>query len=145
MSASHQLRTQLFILQEHASFTAYLAGIHAECIRADKMTGTFTSPIDTDSLLKWWKDRIAEAVAGTRVIIMLIDCSETIAEKQPVGVAMLSMPHIQTSPFRASVESLLVRIKYRRRGGGTALLQAVEEQAKLKAKTLLVKLSSFPG
>lgn len=142
MSGPGTVRTQIFNAREHSHLTVYLASIHGECITSDKMIGTFVSPLNIDKMLKWWKDRIAEATAGNRVIIMLLsgasDLTIKIHSDHLVGVVMLAIPHIETSPFRASVESLLISSRYRRRGGAHVLLQAVEDQAMMKGKTLLV-------
>lgn len=149
MSGPGTLRTQVFNAREHSHLTVYLAGIHGECITLDKMSGTFTSPLNIEKMLKWWKDRIAEVTAGNRVIIMLLgggsDPSLKIQSDHLVGVAMLAIPYIETSPFRASVESLLISSRYRRRGGAHVLMRAVEEQAILKGKTLLVSSFSQRG
>lgn len=146
MSGPGTARTQIFNTREHAHLTVYLAGIHGECITSDKMIGTFVSPLNIDKMLKWWKDRIAEATAGHRVIIMLLsggDPAAKVLKDHLVGVAMLAVPHIETSPFRASVESLLISSRYRRKGGAHVLLRAVEEQAVLRGKTLLVSRCFF--
>lgn len=134
---------RIFNSREHTHLIPYLAGIHGECITIDKMTGTFLSPLDIEQMLKWWKDRIAEANAGTRIIIMLLRGTEPTARleaKHLAGVVMLSMPVIGTGPFRASVESLLVSYKSRRTGAGTTLLLAAEQHARENGKTLLVRL-----
>ncbi|CAN8102588.1 unnamed protein product [Discula destructiva] len=141
MSIPTNFRTEVFNAREHSHLTVYLAGIHGECITSDKMVGSFMSPLNIEKMLKWWKDRIAEVTAGNRVILMLLHGSDPRAKidtQHLVGVVMLSMPHIETSPFRASIESLLVSNKHRRQGGANVLLRAVEEQAKLKGKTLLM-------
>lgn len=142
MSGQGTVRTQIFNAREHSHLTVYLAGIHGECITSDKMIGTFVTPLSIEKMLKWWKDRIAEATTGNRIIIMLLsagaDPCVKIQKDHLVGVAMLAIPHIETGPFRASVESLLISSRYRRRGGGHVLLRAVEEQAVLRGKTLLV-------
>lgn len=143
MSSSGAIRTQVFLARDHAHLTPYLAGLHAQCITSDKLIGSFLLPLVNDKLLRWWKDRIAEAAAGTRVIIMLLLGNQPGMKVTPVsliGVAMLAMPHSEISPFRASVESLLVSTAHRRRHGATALLGAVEQQALTKGKTLLVSL-----
>lgn len=107
------------------------------------MIGTFLPPLSHEKLLAWWKDRIAEVKAGTRSIIMLLDEAEVGAKvkgEDLMGVVMLATPPLETAPFRASVESLLVSTKYRRRGGATVLLRAVHEEAFRVKKTLLVSL-----
>ncbi|KAI3399663.1 hypothetical protein diail_6012 [Diaporthe ilicicola] len=125
----------------HSHLTPYLAGLQAQCITRDLMIGSFLPPLSNDKLLNWWKDRIAESRAGTRVIILLLNEAEPGAKvrgEDLVGVAMLATPHSETSPFRARVESLLVAAKYRRNGGSVALMHAVHGQAILKGKTLLM-------
>lgn len=131
----------LFDPAVHSHLTPYLAGLQAQCITSDLMIGSFLPPLRNDKLLNWWKDRIAETRAGTRVIILLLNEAEPGAKvrgEDLVGVAMLATPHSETSPFRARVESLLVATKYRRRGGSVALMNAIHGQATLKGKTLLV-------
>lgn len=76
---------------------------------------------------------------------MLLDESDPGAKakgEELVGVVMLATPPLETAPFRASVESLLVSTKYRRRGGATMLLRAVHEEACRVKKTLLVSSPS---
>lgn len=144
MSGPGTARPQVFNARDHAHLTPYLAGLHAQCITSDKLIATFLPPLSHEKLLAWWKDRIAEATAGTRLIIMLLSGDQPgmrITGDCLVGVAMLAIPHIETSPFRASIESLLISTKYRRRHGATTLLGAVEEQAIIKGKTLLVSLA----
>lgn len=134
-------RTQVFAAKDHAHLTPYLAGLHAQCITSDKSIATFLPPLSHEKLLAWWKDRIAEATAGTRIIVMLLLGSqpgERVQGDSLVGVAMLAIPRAETSPFRASVESVLVSTKYRRRHGATALLGAIEQEAVTRSKTLLV-------
>lgn len=125
--------------------TPWLAGLQAQCITSDKLISTFMPPLSQEKLLGWWKDRIAETIAGTRVIIMLLLDTQP-GTKVPgdslVGVAMLSLPLLETGPFRASIESILVSLKYRRRRGATLLLEAVEREAIMKGKTLLVSCFS---
>lgn len=144
MSTTSRFSTLVFNSQEHAHLTPYLAGIHGECITSDKMIGSFMSPLSIEKMLKWWKDRIAEVTSGTRVIVMLLCSADTTAKieaKHLVGSVMLSIPHSETSPFRGAIESLLVSSKYRGQGGASTLLQAVEEQANIKGKTLVVRKS----
>lgn len=105
------------------------------------MIGTFLPPLNHEKLLAWWKERIAEVNAGTRVIILLL------LESQPgsrakgpelMGVVMLGMPKTETGPFRGYVEKLLISPKYRRQGGARALMLALETEAMKRGKTLLM-------
>lgn len=127
----------------HSHLTPYLAGLHAQCITSDLMTGSFLPPLANDKLLNWWKERISETKAGERVIILLLNKVEPgvkVKGSDLVGVAMLAFPHSESSPFRARVESLLVAAKYRKRGGSRKLMNEVHGQAILKGKTLLVRI-----
>lgn len=134
--------THVFSPAEHAQLVPYLAALHASCITHDRMIGTFLPPLHHEKLLAWWKERIAEVNAGTRVIVLLL------SEPQPpgarakgtdlMGVAMLGMPESETGPFRGYVEKVLVSTKYRGHGGARALVSTIEAEALKHGRTLLV-------
>jgi GNAT superfamily N-acetyltransferase len=129
----------------HSQLIPYLAALYASCITQDGLVATFLPPLSHDKLLAWWRERIAESNAGTRVILLLLDESEPGSRakgNELVGVAMLAMPVSETGAFRAYVEELLVTQRYRRRGAATTLLNALEMEALQRGKTLLV--SCFP-
>jgi len=133
----------LFDPAAHSQLTPYLAGLHAQCITRDLMTGSFLPPLANEKLLNYWKDRIAETKAGSRVIVLLLNGVAPAAKVKGdnlVGVAMLATPHSETSPFRANVESLLVAAKHRGKRGSVALMNAVHSQAALRGRTLLVRV-----
>jgi hypothetical protein len=133
----------LFSPDSHSHLTPYLAGLHAQCITRDLMTGSFLPPLANDKLLNYWKDRIAETKAGTRVIILLLKPAAPAAKVKGddlVGVAMLATPHSETSPFVANVESLLVAAKYREKNGSVTLMNEIHGQAILKGRRLLVRV-----
>lgn len=149
-----------FIPAHHAHLIPYLAALHASCITHDHAIATFIPPLSHEKLLSWWKDRIAEVSAGTRLICLLVKesaASVTLpgagsAQNAPIkgtdvlGVVMLHMPHTETDALRASVETLLIHTTHRRRGGATSLLQTLESEAALRGKTLLVgSLTIHPG
>lgn len=141
LPAEGPAQATVFDPKAHSHLTPYLAGLHAQCITRDLMTGSFLPPLANDKLLNYWKDRIAEAKAGTRVIILLLNRVAPAAKVQGdnlVGVAMLATPHSETSPFRAQVESLLVAAKYRQKGGSVTLMNEIHGQAILKGRTLLM-------
>lgn len=140
---STKMKTQVFVAKDHAHLTPYLAAMHSQSITTDNLIDTFRLPLGNDKLLAWWKDRIAEVAAGTRVIIMLLNegpPGTRIAGTSLIGMAMLAMPHSETSPFRARVESVIVNNRFRRRHHAMTLLAAIEEEAIKKGKTLLVSL-----
>lgn len=139
-SEAHQ---QVFSSALHAHLIPYLAALHASCITHDQMAGTFLPPLNHEKLLAWWKSRIAEANAGTTVILLLLEGPVT-ADKPKgsdlMGSIMLRLHPAQTSPHCAFVESLLVSPRYRRRGGARSLIASVETEALRLGKTLLVSL-----
>jgi hypothetical protein len=105
------------------------------------MIGTFLPPLHHEKLLSWWKERISEVNAGTRVIVLLLnDVQPGVRAKGTdlMGVAMLSMPLSETAPFRGYVEKVLVSNKSRGHGGARALMTAIEAEALRRRKTLLV-------
>ncbi|POS80665.1 acetyltransferase [Diaporthe helianthi] len=131
----------VFDPRQHSHLTPYLAGLHAQCITRDLMTGSFLPPLANDKLLNYWKDRMAEAKEGTRVIILLLNgvapAAKLVHGDNLVGVAMLATPHLPSGPFRAQVQHLLVAAKYRRRGGSVTLMNEIHGHAMLKGRTLL--------
>jgi len=134
----------VFSSAEHAHLTPYLAALHASCVTNDHMIGTFVPPLNHEKLLAWWKDRIAEANAGARsILLLLLESQPGTRAKGPelVGVAMLAdMPPSETGSFRGRVEELLVSPRYRLRGGATALMEVLEVEAMKRGKTLLVSI-----
>jgi GNAT superfamily N-acetyltransferase len=132
--------TRLFS-PDDSSIVPYLAALHANCITHDQTIATFLPPLSHEKLLKWWKDCIAEVVAGTRLMVLLLDESQPGSKpkgQELMGVVMLLMPFSETGAMRGFVEKLLVSPKFRRRGGARALMAHVEEEAKKLGRTLLV-------
>lgn len=136
----------LFTPAAHAHLTPYVAALHASCITHDGLIATFLPPLHHEKLLAWWKERIAEVAAGTRVIVLLLEESEPGSRAKGtelVGVVMLGMPPSETGPFRGFVEKLLVNPKNRSRGFARMMLGALEGEAVRRGKTLLVSFVSL--
>jgi len=135
--------TYIYSAEEHAQLVPYVAALHASCITQDHMIGTFLPPLHHEKLLSWWKDRIAEVNAGTRVIVLLLSESQPGAKAKGaelMGVAMLGMPRSETGPFRGYIEKLLVSNKYRGHGGARALMTTLESEALNRGRTLLASI-----
>lgn len=131
----------LFSPTEHTHLIPYLAAIHAQCITHDRTMATFLPPLSHDKLLAWWKERIAEVTAGTRLMLILLDESDAGAKpKGPelMGVVMLAMPASETGAMRGFIEKLLVHTKFRQRGGARTLMERLEQEALKRGKTVLV-------
>jgi GNAT superfamily N-acetyltransferase len=134
-------KTYIFSAAAHGHLIPYVAALHASCITHDRTIATFLPPLSHEKLLTWWKERIAEATAGNRIIIILADETEPGARMQGsqlMGVVMLLMPPSETGSMRGFVEKLLVSPKWRRRGGARALMNMLEAEALQRGKTLLV-------
>lgn len=126
---------------DHTHLIPYLAAIHAQCITHDKIMATFLPPLSHEKLLSWWKDRIAEVTAGTRLMLILLD--ESVPGAKPkgtelVGVVMLSLPTSETGAMRAFVEKLLVHTRFRQRGAARTLMARAEQEAVNRGRTVLV-------
>lgn len=123
-----------------ANMVPYLAAIHANCITADHTIMSFLPPIDQEKLLQLWRDVIAEVRARQRLMVLLFD--ESPGQQPPaslMGVATLKTPESETGPFRGWVKNVLVSPRFRRRGGGRALMGKVEEEAAKRGRNLLVR------
>ena len=59
------------------------------------------------------------------------------------GVVELATPDTDTGPFRADVEMLMVSPDHRRAGLGKRLMAAVEDAARQRGRTLLVRVCTF--
>jgi GNAT superfamily N-acetyltransferase len=140
MAAVSTYSTYVFSPADHSHLVPYLAALHGSCITHDHMIGTFLPPLHHEKLLAWWKDRISEVNAGTRVIVILLNESHPGSKAKGdelIGVAMLGMPESETSPFRGSVEKVLISNKFRGHGGARALMSTIEAEALNRGRTLL--------
>ncbi|KAK3997402.1 hypothetical protein QBC44DRAFT_347055 [Cladorrhinum sp. PSN332] len=135
-------QTYLFSPTSHAHLTPYIAALHASCITQDHLsTSPFLPPLTNEKLLPWWKERIAEATRGDRLIILLLP--ETPPNKKPLGtdlrgLAMVKLSKSETGSFRGRIDALLVDRRFRRQGGGRSLVAAVEYEAARRGRTLLL-------
>ncbi|KAL8396499.1 hypothetical protein RB594_009927 [Gaeumannomyces avenae] len=130
----------VFAAPQHSHLVPYMAALQGTCITVDHMTGAFLPPLNHEKLLAWWKERIADAAAGRVAILFLLDESEPGTRPKGaelVGVALLSLPASETSPFRGHVESLLVGSRYRRSGRAVQLMRGVHAEAVKRNRTLL--------
>lgn len=138
--------TYVFSQEQHGHLIPYIAALHASCITLDHMVGPFLPPLTNEKLLPWWKERIAEAVNGTRVIVLLLP--EATLGKKPLGtdlrgLAMLKLSESETGSFRGHIDAVLVDRRHRRQGGAKALIAALEYEAAKRGRSLLVRFVPF--
>ncbi|CAH0048807.1 unnamed protein product [Clonostachys solani] len=157
-SSSSSSSVILFTPGQHTPLIPYLAAIHASCITHDRTIASFIPPLSHEKLLAYWKDRIAEVSAGTRLLLLLVRADDNDPATTSngllfhhnhnhnpavpkgthvMGIVMLDMPPSETSSFRAVVEKLLIHPSYRARGGATALVDALEREAVERGRTML--------
>ncbi|KAK1752126.1 hypothetical protein QBC47DRAFT_66770 [Echria macrotheca] len=138
MSAS---KTYIFSQEQHGHLIPYIAALHASCILVDQMVGPFLPPLTNEKLLPWWKERIAEANQGTRVIVLLLPEVPLGKKAQGTdlrGLAMLKLSESETGSFRGHIDAVLVSQKHRLQGGARALVTALENEAAKRGRTLLL-------
>ncbi|KAI0538017.1 hypothetical protein GGR58DRAFT_469820 [Xylaria digitata] len=125
-----------------AHLVPYLAAMHAACICQDTMVATFLPPLNSDRLLAYWREMMADVSAGVRLMVIQLDESEpgTAAKGAELkGVVMLNMPQIETSAHQGHIEKLMVSSTFRRRGAAKAMIQLIEREAVDRGKKLIVR------
>lgn len=131
-----------------ASILPQIATIHAECIlRSGTLASLHPSrnpdtgelAFDPAKVLAYWQPRHDQVLAGQReIILQFTDSTET----ELAGVVSLHLPTSETGPFRADVEKLLVSPRHRYKGIARRLMQKLEEVARGRGRSLLVRSST---
>lgn len=92
----------------------------------------FLPPLDPVTALAYW-DSVQQAIhEGSRVLLVEVEDGEL------RGSVQLELAGRANAQHRAEVAKLLVHRNARRRGIGTALMQAIETAARERGRTLLV-------
>ena len=108
-----------------------LADVLADCVEGGASV-SFMQPLTRERAAAFWR-RVGEGVAhGDRVLLVAEDAQGIVGTVQ----LLLEMPENQ--PHRAEVAKMLVHRRARRQGLGAMLMQAAEQFARERGKTLLV-------
>ena len=91
----------------------------------------FLSPLNRESAEAFWRDMLRE-VGSARV--MLIAATE---QGEVAGSVQLALGQKENGRHRAEVQKLLVHTRYRQRGLGRRLMEAIEAEARQRGVTLL--------
>ena len=93
---------------------------------------SFMHPLPLDAADAFWRDSLASAARGERVVLGAFDAENLIA----TVTLLLNLPPNQ--PHRAEIAKMMTKISHRNRGIATALMRAAETIAIERGRTLLV-------
>lgn len=110
-----------------------MADVLLATVRAGASVG-FMSPLSRERALSFWHDALASAARGERIILVAEEASSGVV----VGTVQLLTRMPDNQPHRADVAKMQVDPRARRQGIGTALMRAIEAEARAAGKTLLV-------
>jgi ribosomal protein S18 acetylase RimI-like enzyme len=92
----------------------------------------FVRPLEASRALAYWEEALSAVSSGERVLLVALEGDGLLGSVQLGLVAWPSQRH------RAEVMKLLVSSAARRRGIGSALMRALEAEARGRGRTLLV-------
>lgn len=135
----------IFESGKHDHLIPAFAFIHEAVVETDYTLATFQPPFQHEDpetpdlrVLEYWKNNAARAAEDTKVIFMQMAVSES-GQEELAGYVVLGSQAAETGPFRGSVEKLLVSPRYRRMGIARRLMSKLEEVARVRGTTLLVR------
>ena len=108
-----------------------LADVLIDCVESGASV-SFMRPLARDRAAAFWR-RIGQSVAAKERALLVAEDELGIC-----GTVHLVLDQPENQPHRAELSKMLVHRRARRKGLGTALLQAAEATARECAKTLLV-------
>jgi ribosomal protein S18 acetylase RimI-like enzyme len=93
---------------------------------------SFMHPLAPEQADAFWKDSLAAADRGERIVLGAFDAGDLIG----TVTLLLALPPNQ--PHRAEIAKMMTRISHRRRGVARALMRTAESMAVARGRTLLV-------
>jgi ribosomal protein S18 acetylase RimI-like enzyme len=93
---------------------------------------SFMHPLAREDAAAFWKDSLARAAAGGRVVL------GAWADDELVGTVTLDLAMPPNQPHRAEIAKLMTRVSRRGRGVARSLMRAAERIAVERGRTLLV-------
>ena len=110
-----------------------LADLLLDCVEGGASV-SFMHPLPRAKAIGFWQGVLASAARGERIVLVAEDAESG----GIVGTVQVVLDTPENQPHRADVAKTLVHRSARRRGGGAALMRAVEAAARQAGKTLLV-------
>jgi ribosomal protein S18 acetylase RimI-like enzyme len=92
----------------------------------------FMHPLPPDAANAFWRDSLASAARGERIVLGAFDGDDLVA----TVTLLLNLPPNQ--PHRAEIAKMMTCVGHRHRGIATALMHAAETRARNSGRTLLV-------
>ena len=108
-----------------------LAGLLQDSVGSGASVG-YLPPLSTDEAGAYWREILREMSADRRVLVGAFD------QGRVVGAVQLHLEGRPNGSHRGEVNKLLVHTAWRRRGIGRELMKALEGEARLAGRTLLV-------
>ncbi|MBV9260120.1 MAG: GNAT family N-acetyltransferase [Pseudolabrys sp.] len=108
-----------------------LAEVLADCVQGGASVN-FMLPYHAGDAAKFFDKAVASVMRGDTILLAAK------VDDRIVGTVQLGLDTPPNQPHRAEVKKMLVHRSARDKGVGTALLAAVEQQARSKGRTLLV-------
>jgi ribosomal protein S18 acetylase RimI-like enzyme len=93
---------------------------------------SFMHPLPLETADAFWRDSLAAAGRGDRVVLGALDDENVVA----TVTLLLGLPPNQ--PHRAEIAKMMTKISHRHRGIATALMREAERMAIERGRTLLV-------
>ena len=118
--------------REAASFVEPLADVLIDCVEGGASV-SFMAPLSREKAEAFWRHVVDGVTKGERVLIIAQD-----DEGRVLGTVQLILSLPENQPHRADVAKMLVHRKARRRGIAQRLVAAIEEEARIEGKTVLV-------
>lgn len=118
-------------LTHHTEVIAALSDILIETV-AHGGSVSFMHPLAREVAVDFWKDSLAQAASGKRVVLGAWEGDELI------GTVTLDMGTPPNQPHRAEIAKLMTRVSYRGRGVAQSLIAEAERIAVARGRTLLV-------
>lgn len=110
-----------------------LADLTLDCVEGGASIG-FMLPLSRAKAVSFWEGVLSGASRGERIVLV----AESPSLGGIVGTVQLILATPDNQPHRADVAKMQVHRRARRRGIGTALMRAIEQEARQAGRTLLV-------
>src|ERR1700747_492814 len=92
-------------------------------------SGRFMHPLPLEAADAFWRDSLASAARGERIVLGAFDGDDLVA----TVTLLLNLPPNQ--PHRAEIAKMMTKLSYRHRGIATALMRAAEKMALERGRT----------